>query len=57
MRKVIDFCIECDPRPPNFINMMIQNKELRTACGEPEYAELSEQEVYRVNKFRYDYYS
>jgi hypothetical protein len=57
MRKVIDFCIECDPRPPNFITMMIQNKELRAACGEPEYAELTEHEVYRVNKFRYDYYS
>ena len=57
MRKIIDFCIECDPRPPNFIAMMIQNKELRAACGEPEFAELTEQEAYRVNKFRKDYYS
>ena len=29
MRNVVKFCIEGDPKPPNFIQMMIQTKELR----------------------------
>ena len=34
MLNIVDFCIENDPNPPNFVNLMIERKEIRQAVGE-----------------------
>jgi hypothetical protein len=42
MRNLVDFCLEMDPDPPNFIALMIEEGDLPEKCGEPYNEELTE---------------
>lgn len=56
MFNMIEFCMENDPEPPNFIKNLIERKEVRAQCGEPHYETMNEHEIAKVARERMDYY-
>jgi hypothetical protein len=55
MANVVDFCMQNDPNPPNFINELINLKILRTSIGEADF-EMTEHEQQKVNEYKRKYY-